>query len=140
MLLHLPLTSKNDMTASSSISSLFSYLQSSSPSPFISLPLHLSPSSSLSPEPWASRSYILSAPIHSQQDMSPHQTRSFSQSGWQGCVSTKYRLFLHHQLCIWQAPSLRCGSGSLRGRLQPPTCPPILFYCSKQVSWVKVEV
>jgi hypothetical protein len=61
-------TSKNDMTTSSSNSSLFSMLQSSS------LSLHLF----FSPEPWASRSYILSAPIHSRQATSPHQARSFS--------------------------------------------------------------
>jgi hypothetical protein len=36
--------------------------------------------------------YILSAPIHSQQATSPHQARSFSQSGQQGHVSTKYGL------------------------------------------------
>ena len=58
-----------------------------------SFSLHLSPSSSLSfPEPRASHSYILSAPIHSQQAASPHQARSFSQLGWQGHVSTKYGL------------------------------------------------
>ena len=58
-----------------------------------SFSLHLSPSSSLSfPEPRASHSYILSAPIHSQQAASPHQARSFSQSGPQGHISTKYGL------------------------------------------------
>ena len=56
-----------------------------------SFSLHLSPSSSLFfPEPRASHSYILSAPIHSQQAASPHQARSFSQSGQQGHISTKY--------------------------------------------------
>jgi hypothetical protein len=36
--------------------------------------------------------YILSAPIHSQQAMPPHQARRFSQSGQQGHASTKYGL------------------------------------------------
>jgi hypothetical protein len=54
--------------------------------------LHLSRFIFFSPEPWASHSYILSAPIHSQQAMSPHQACSFSQSGRQGHVSTKYGL------------------------------------------------
>ena len=57
--------------------------------------LHLSTSSfssSISPEPRASHSYILSVLIHSQQATSPHQACSFSQSGRQGHVSTKYGL------------------------------------------------
>ena len=53
--------------------------------------LHFSPSS-ISLKPQASHSYILSVPIHSQQAASPHQARSFSQSGRQGHVSTKYGL------------------------------------------------
>ena len=36
--------------------------------------------------------YILSAPIHSRQAKPPHQACSFSQSGRQGHVSTKYGL------------------------------------------------
>jgi hypothetical protein len=32
----------------------------------------------ISPEPWASHSFILSVPIHAQQATSPHQVRSFS--------------------------------------------------------------
>jgi hypothetical protein len=75
-LLHLLSTSKKGTTTSFSNSSLFSKLQSSS----------------LSPEPWAFHSYILSAPIHSRQATSPHQACSFSQSGRQGRVSTKYGL------------------------------------------------
>jgi hypothetical protein len=32
----------------------------------------------ISPEPWASHSFILSVPIHAQQATPPHQARSFS--------------------------------------------------------------
>ena len=32
----------------------------------------------ISPEPWASHSYILSVPIHAQQATPPYQARSFS--------------------------------------------------------------
>jgi hypothetical protein len=60
-----------------------------------SFSLRLSSSSSLSlfisfPQPQASHSYILSAPIHSGHVTSPGA--DFSQSGQQGHVSTKYRL------------------------------------------------
>jgi hypothetical protein len=57
-----------------------------------SFSLHLSRFIFFSPKPWASHSYILSAPIHSWQAQSPHQARSFSQSGRQGHISTKYGL------------------------------------------------
>jgi hypothetical protein len=43
----------------------------------------------ISPEPWASHSFILSVPIHAQQAMPPHQARSFSLSGQQGHISIK---------------------------------------------------
>ena len=62
-------TSKNDMTTSPSNSSLFSKLQSS----FLFFLLIY-----LAHKPWASHSYTLSVPIHSQQATSPHQVRSFS--------------------------------------------------------------
>jgi hypothetical protein len=55
-----------------------------------SFSLHLSHFIFFSLEPRAS--YILSASIHSRQATSPHQARSFSQSGRQGHVSTKYGL------------------------------------------------
>ena len=50
--------------------------------------------------------YILSAPIHSWQAMLPHQAHSFSQSGRQGHVSTKYGLvytasIMVHLLSRW---------------------------------------
>ena len=79
-----------------------------------SFSLHLSPSSSLSPKPRASHSYILSAPIHSRQAASPHQARSFSQLGWQGHVSTKYGLvyttsIIVHMCCSHDGRGLFSG-------------------------------
>jgi hypothetical protein len=54
--------------------------------------LYLSRPLSTSKNDTTTSPYILSVPIHSQQAMSPHQARSFSQSERQGHVSTKYGL------------------------------------------------
>jgi hypothetical protein len=67
-------TSKNDTTTSPSNNSLFSMLQSSSLFIFFLIYLLVY----ISPEPWASHSFILSVPIHAQQATPPHQARSFS--------------------------------------------------------------
>lgn len=86
-------TSKNDTTTSSSNNSLFRNLQSSSLSPFISLPLHLSP-----PEPGpltlinSQPPSTHGRPCHLTRHAASANQGGFSQSGWQGHVSTKYGL------------------------------------------------
>jgi hypothetical protein len=95
--------------------------------------------------------YILSAPIHSQQATSPHQARSFSQSGWQRHVSTKYGLvytasIMHlrssHMAYFQVYEEVRCKSedlaavpGAILGLLPHPllTPPHTLLFSSEQV-------
>jgi hypothetical protein len=59
-------------------------------------------------EPRVSLSYILSAPSHSQQATSPHQACSFSQSGRQGHVSTKYGLVYTASIMVHLWLIFRC--------------------------------
>jgi hypothetical protein len=44
----------------------------------------------ISPEPWASHSFILSVPIHAQQAMPPHQAPASANQGSRGISPSKW--------------------------------------------------
>jgi hypothetical protein len=67
------LARKNDAATGSFCTRLFSPVSSCLYLSCLYLPCFY-----ISPEPWASHSFILSFPIHAQQATPPHQARSFS--------------------------------------------------------------